>query len=177
MRIPALLLAATVWASPIPVAAQDWSSCASDLDSLRSRSSDGSSAAEEANSAKERVDSARDQLQQCVRYPQMYDLLRDGCRSKRSDYRAADDSYKSALSSLENALGDVDSKVRAVSMSCGVELRRVSGPPPVVPDGVQNKGACAVYLPYKGRLAPSALMATCAKQLGEAECKKCLGIP
>lgn len=169
------LLFLTALASPMAVA-QDWSSCASDLDSLRRRASDASSAANAADSAKEAVESAKGDYEQCMSN-RRNDPLRSGCSSQRSDYDSAVGSYKNELSSLESALNDVDSKVRASSSSCGFELQRVLGPPPVVPEGVTNAAACAVYLPYRGRLPLASLLSLCSKQMSEGECRKCLGTP
>lgn len=61
--------------------AQDWSSCASDLDDLRRRADDASTAAEETDSKQRRFKSAEDELRQCLQFPQVHDLLRDGCRA------------------------------------------------------------------------------------------------
>lgn len=162
-----LLLAATA-------SAQDWSSCASDLDSMRRRASDAASAAEDTDSKQKQFKSAEEELRQCVQFPQVYDLLRDGCRSKRYEYESARSAYRSQLDSLKSSLDDVDSKIRSASSSCGYEMTRTLGPAPTVPAGVQRPEQCAVYLRYKGRLPLPALMDACSKQMPPEQCRKCL---
>lgn len=157
--------------------AQDWSSCASDLDDLRRRADDASSAAQDTDSKQRRFKIAEDELRQCLQFPQIYDFLRDGCQSKRSEYDSARSSYRSQLSSLQSAIEDVDYKIRSSNSSCGVELTRVQGPAPAMPAGVQRPEQCAVYLRYKGRLPYSSLLETCTKNMPADQCRKCLGEP
>jgi hypothetical protein len=163
-----LLVAATA-------SAQDWSSCASDLDDLRRRADDAASVAQDTESKQRRFKSAGDDLRQCLQFPQIYDLLNDGCQNKRSDYDSARSSYHSQLSSLQSALEDVDHKIRSSNSSCGVELTRVQGPAPAMPAGVQRPEQCAVYLRYKGRLPYSSLLEICTKNMSADQCRKCLG--
>ena len=165
----AMLLLLTATAS-----AQDWSSCACDLDDLRRRADDASSAAQDADSKQSQFKSAEDELRQCVQFPQVYNLLRDGCRSKRSEYDLARSSYRSQLDSLQSSLDDVDSKIRSASSSCGYNMTRTLGPAPTVPAGVQRPEQCALYLRYKGRLPLPALLDTCSKQMPSDQCRKCL---
>lgn len=154
--------------------AQDWGSCASDLDDLRRTAEDASSEAEDAGSKKEEADQAEDDLRQCLQFPEIYDLLRDRCSGKRSDYEVARSSYRSQLSALQSSLDDVDSKVRSVSSSCGYNISRMPSTAPSVPQGVRSPAQCAVYLRYKGRLSVQSLMQLCRKQMSAEECKKCL---
>ena len=162
----------------LPAASQDWSDCASELDALRRRAADASSAAEEAEDKKRRAETARQELQQCLQFPQVYDFMRDSCNSKRLELQSALDDYKRQLRELEDGLNDVDSKVRGSASACSMELSRVVGPAPTIPAGVLpgNKDACALYLRYKGRLpATASLLQTCSKQIGDSQCRLCLG--
>jgi hypothetical protein len=158
----------------LPSHAQDWSSCASDLDDLRRRADDASTAAEDANQKQRRFKSAEDELRQCRQYPQVYDLMRDRCQSKASDLDSTRSFYRSSLETLRSSLDDVDSKIRSAASSCGFDLGRVLGPPPAVPAGVRSPERCAVYLRYKGRLPQQSLLDLCSKQMTLDECKKCL---
>src|SRR5262245_24494159 len=90
------------WISMLPIGAgaQDWSSCASDLDSLRRRSSDASSAAEDADSKKREFDNAAEDYRRCRSMPDLYDVFKDGCRMKRSSAEMARTSYEMSLTSL-----------------------------------------------------------------------------
>jgi len=157
-----------------PSHAEDWSSCASDLDDLRRRAADASTSAEEADQKQRRLKSAEDELRQCKQYPQVYDLMRDRCQSKASDLDSARSSYRSSLAALRSSLDDVDSKNRSAASSCGFDLGRVLGPPPAIPAGVRSPEQCAVYLRYKGRFPKQTLLDVCSKQMTLDECKKCL---
>jgi hypothetical protein len=174
VRAGGLLVALLNLGLAVPAASQEWSSCSSDLDSLRRRASDASSNAEDADSAQRKFKSAEDELRQCVQMPQVFDLLRDGCRMKRSDYESARSDYRSKLEDLKSGLDDVDSKIRSAGSSCGFDFSRVVGPPRVVPQGVQKPDVCAVYLRYKERLPAQSLIDMCSKQMPADQCRKCL---
>ena len=104
--------------------AGDWSSCADDLDRLRRASRDASEAAERTESAKQEFEDKREELQNCVNYPDIYDLMRDQCQSVRWDYESAKSEYESALSDLESELSTVEHRIRSVEWSCGVSFSR-----------------------------------------------------
>ncbi len=174
VRAGLLLLLVTLFAGAMPVYAEDWSSCSSDLDSLRRRASDASSNANDADSAQRKFKSAEDELRQCVQMPQVYDLFRDGCRSKRSEFESARSDYRNKLQDLKSGLDDVDSKVRSAGSSCSFDFPKVLGPPRTVPQGVQKPEMCAVYLRYKGQLPAQSLIDACSKQMPADQCKKCL---
>lgn len=169
-----ILLAAAITLVCSNLHAQDWSSCASDLDDLRRRADDASTVANETDQRQKRFKSAEDDFRQCRQYPQIYDLMRDRCQSKAYDLDFARSAYRSNLQSLRGSLDDVDSKIRSAASSCGFDLGRIFGPPPAIPPGVRNPEQCAVYIRYKGRIPQQALLDTCSKQLSVDECKKCL---
>lgn len=124
-----------------------------------------------------RLKDAESEFQTCRRDPKIYDLLRDGCSGKRSDYESAMSAYRSQISDLKSSLSDVDSRIRRVNGSCTFELGRVGAPPPPIPEGVQNREMCGIYLRYKGSVPISMLMDTCAKSMPADQCRKCLGVP
>jgi len=177
MHKPSIALFAIVITVTFPIVnsfAQDWSSCASDLDDLRRRADDASTAAQNAEQMKRDFESAEEEFRQCRQFPQIYDFLRDGCQAKRYELDSANSSYRSSLNSLRSELDDVDSKVRSAASSCGFDLARLLGPPPSVPAGVHNPNQCAIYLRYKGRIPEQSLLGICAKQMSTDECRKCL---
>ncbi len=176
MKIKLLIFSILVLSFSLALA-EDWSSCSSDLDYLRRRADDARSAAEDADSKQRTYKQSEDDYQNCRRYPQMYDLLKDGCRYKRTEFESARNYYRNELSNLQSKLQDVESKVRAVNNSCGVELSRVSSPPPSIPDGIVDRDYCALTLRYKGQLPTTTLVEICSKNRPLNECKKCLGLP
>ncbi len=173
--LPCLFALSMAGLLPLATAiAQDWSACANDLDELRRRARDASSAAEDADAKKREFDSAEEELQRCRRSPQIYDSTRDGCQYRRSNVESARASYRSSLESLKSNLDDVDLKNRSASSSCGYEISSVTGPAATVPSGVKRPDQCAIYLKYKGRLPRQTLLETCAKQMPAEDCAKCL---
>ena len=156
------------------VVAADWSSCASDLDSLRRRASDASTAAEEADSKKQKFDRAAEEYRNCRSMPAVYDLFRDGCSTKRSEAESAQRYYKSAVSDAESALSDVDSKVRSVNASCETSSTPSAATTYLnsLPPDLRQK--CAVFTRFMGRLPKDQLIGHCRKQLSAEDCARCV---
>lgn len=149
--------------------AADWSSCHDDLDTLHSRASDASDAAEQVSQAADELETKRQEWQDCRAFPEVHDLLRDGCQSQRSDYESARDEYESAKSTLESELDDVDSAIRSASASCGYSFTAGTSTPRARVDPM-----CRLLQRYKGRVPPATLLETCKKSRSEADCKRCL---
>jgi hypothetical protein len=156
MRWAIVIMFGSLLLQPAIGFAADWGSCASDLDDLRR-------AADDANDAAERAQRTYRDLQDCRQFPDIYDLLRDRCSSKVSDYR-------SALSSLQTELSDVESRVRDVSSSCQYEIGSAGGRP----RAPTRQGICGVIDRYRGRFTELQLAEICKKSASAAECMKCL---
>lgn len=136
----------------------DWSSCADDLDRLRRAAGDAADAAEQTKSKAE-------ELENCRRYPDTYDLMRDRCRSYASD-------YDSEVSSFQSEMDDVDRRIRDASDSCSVDIGASSGTTRARPSS--GNRLCDLYRRYKGRLPDAQLLQTCRQSLSADDCKKCL---
>jgi hypothetical protein len=132
-------------------------SCEDELDRLKKRATDASEAAETAKSK-------LDDLDECRRYPETYDLLHDGCRSRRSD-------YESAMDDLQSNLDDIDSSLRSVQDSCGYNfsLKTMSSA-----DAAQ-RSLCRSYKRLMSLgVSPSDVLKQCKPQMGDNGCKACL---
>jgi hypothetical protein len=158
-----------LWAAVVPahdVASSDWDSCHDDLDRTRRASSDASEAADD-------VKSKQDDFEECKHDPQTYDLLGDGCRSRRSD-------YQSAVSDYESKIDDLDSRLRDVQSSCGYEftINRMSSMDASKQrlDGAKQR-LCTSYKNFLPTLSPQNVLQLCKAQMGDDWCKSCLGIP
>jgi hypothetical protein len=149
----------------------DWSSCQSDLDTLRRRASDASDKASEVEDADSTMQNKRREVEQCRSYPRIYDIYRDGCRSQADEYRSARSNFESEKSDLESALDDVDSSLRSVSSSCEFSFSssgRSGG-------GQEGDSLCRLLQRMKGRVAPEKLMETCTKAGKSLEqCRACV---
>lgn len=174
MKLGALifLAASSPLLFPISIYAADWSSCASDLDSLRRGASNASSMAEEADSKKRNYENAVEEYRNCRSMPSVYDLLRDGCRSKASDAEYARSTYRSALSELEYALNDVNSKYRFMASNCEMTTGATATPGPSRSNNASP--LCALYARYIGKLPKEVLLDTCRKSNSATECAKCI---
>ena len=153
--------------------AADWSSCADDLDRLRRAVRDASDAAEEAESARQEFESKKEELENCIHFPDIYDLMQDKCQSLRWDYESARSNYESALNNLEDELDTVARRIRSVEWSCEVQF---TGPTYKKSDNSKISSNCALFRSYKGKIPIATLLESCKKVMSEKECKKCLGI-
>lgn len=86
---------------------QDWSSCEYDLSKLERVADDASDIASD-------LESLKSDYEDCIEYPDTYDLMDDGCESQRADYE-----YK--LSDLDNEMNDLMRNVKGSLNSCGYQ--------------------------------------------------------
>jgi hypothetical protein len=154
---------------PAVLLAADWSSCQDDLDTVRRRASEASDAAAQVHQAAEELDTKRQEWQDCRAFPDIHDLLRNGCQSQRSDYASARDEYESAKGNLESELDTVDSSIGSASVSCGYSFAAGSASPRARVDPM-----CRLLQRYKGRVPPATLLDMCKKSRSEEDCKRCL---
>jgi hypothetical protein len=147
---------------PNPTFSVDWDSCAQNLDRLRRASRDAVDAAND-------VKSKAEEYENCKRYPNIHDLMRDRCQSKAW-------SYENALRTLESALVTVDSRIRSVSSSCGYDLTSIGSAPYSQPNPPSSTNRlCDLFRSYKDRLSPDTLFNICTQSMPESDCRKCLG--
>lgn len=167
---------------PVFGLAQSWSNCSGDLDDLRRRASDASSIASSVDSAHQRYKSAQDELRNCLQFPQVHDLLKNGCSSQRNDYDSATSRYRSELSNLQSGLDDVNRKIRSSKDSCGVGLSQIEGvsiptfsTSPVNPSfRPSGNPRCASFQSFKGQYPAALILKVCQQEMSEAECRACL---
>jgi hypothetical protein len=156
-----------VHANPaLNVGEPDWDTCHDDLDRSRRAASDASDAAEYVKSKKE-------DFEQCQSDRETYDLMGDGCQSRRSD-------YSSAVSDYDSKMDDFDSRLRDVQSSCGYDftINRMS---PLEASKQRmdsaNQRLCASYRNFMPLLTPENVVKLCKAQMQEEWCKSCLGMP
>jgi len=151
--------------------AEDWSSCADDLDRLRRAARDAADAAEQAESARQEFESKKEELENCLSYPDIYDLMQDNCQSIRWDYESTRDDYESALSTLESELDTVLRRFRSLEWSCGVQYTPRTS---IKPKVSQKNRTCKMLQSYKGKMPIKSLLGLCKKYMSEKECRECL---
>lgn len=179
--VPALIAAAILLTTSNAgqISALDWDSCHDELDRARRLSSDASDAAEEAHSKRGEVESKLNDLKECRSYPDMYDLMRDGCRSKRADYESALKDYGSAVDDFESKMEDLDSRLHSVQSECSYEFRlnRMSAlEASNQRREAANRRLCTSYKNLMPMLTLLNVLESCKKNITEQWCKTCLGI-
>ena len=110
----ALFLVGITCVPSLPVHAKDWLECAHHLQQVQGT----------ANTMQDWVQtlaSREEGVQNCVKYPEIYDVSRDGCTSLRGEHETALQAYKNALDELNNRL-------RAMQNACGFEFSVGSAP-------------------------------------------------
>lgn len=158
---------------PLPLFATDWDDCSSELDRLRRASRNAADEAEEAESAKNEYESKKDELESCLNYPDIYDLLDDNCESIRWDYDSALSNYQSEVSDLESELDTVGRRIRSVQSSCDYTFSLSYGSASSTKKGDSK---CELYKQYKNKLPLETLLETCRTSMSIENCKKCLGV-
>ena len=151
----ATLLLGTCGAASAPEI--DWGDCQDELDQMHTDASDASEAADD-------VKSKLEELEDCRRDPDTFDLMQDGCRSLRSDYESAVDDFQSKMD-------DVDSRVHSVQSSCNYEftVNRLSAS-----DAAQRR-LCASYKKFLTLgLTPTDVIQRCKQHMTEEWCRSCL---
>ncbi len=79
-----------VWVEP--AAPEPWdSSCRSQIDNVESAAQAALRAQQEVTDAYEEYEQKREDLRSCLLFPDVYDLMQDGCRSRRWDAQTARD--------------------------------------------------------------------------------------
>jgi hypothetical protein len=100
MIVSACLVSATAYTSETA----DFSSCTSALEDLSSAAEDAESQSRDAESAEDEFKSQKEDYDSCRRFPDVYDLLEDGCRSSRQDVQDAQETLQSSVDTSKPAI-------------------------------------------------------------------------
>lgn len=124
-----ILLTTVMFYNLLSVAgAQSLSQCQWDLNQLAGKANQASVSASFAASEESNFENAVSDLKRCINYPDIYDLLRDGCSSKQRAAEDASRNLETALSSLQISLSGVNSALQAVSQSCRYNPAALNSP-------------------------------------------------
>jgi hypothetical protein len=152
------------------LAAVDWSSCTGALEGLTKRSKEAGSASTVAASAAEDLKEAKDDLERCRMYPDVYDLLRDNCRSKEWDLDSAESRMQSAAQEAVTQFRRLRSALGDAANACEVELTIA---PPLTT--LSPQGRCERLRLLRGQLSAQFLSDYCSTLMSQQECEICLG--
>lgn len=139
-------------------AAEDWSSCSSDLDRMRRAARDIKDLAEQLSSLASELDSLADRANYCRRgdASSHCDGISHDLRSRQSDFRLQ-------LLQLSSELNTLVTRFKHVKSACGIPS--------------SGNSLCDVYRSYKGRLPSADLQRLCKENMTEEQCKQCLETP
>jgi hypothetical protein len=106
---------------------QNLSQCSWDLNQLSQTASQTGSLVNAASSAQDRYKRDFDELEMCIKFPDIYDLLNDGCQSKRNKALSSQRNFEHALSSLDLSFSSLNRSLRSVSQSCDLNTSLLLG--------------------------------------------------
>jgi transketolase len=170
--------------------AEEWGSCADELDNLRNAVSEALNAAKNTEDTRKKfkenmskLKEKKDELDNCIDYPISHDPHHDNCETLKSEYNNAIDyyissryEYQTALDALESRLSDVQNKMSRVEYPCGIDF---SSSFPFQDKGKEIRDEspeCEFVLKYKGELSDKVILEICAKHFSFEKCLKCLDL-
>lgn len=106
------------WLLAAGIARADMRNCALDLTDVENAASEASTAADSVADAKDALDDAKDDYHTCRLYPDIYDLLEDGCSSQRQEYDSALDEYNDAVHEYNSAMDSLAQAIKGLRISC-----------------------------------------------------------
>ena len=118
MRKHVICVAICMLGAVASLRAADLRDCAQQLRDVESDAGPAAEAADEAADAKEALDTARDDYRECRQYPDIYDLLHDGCSSQRDDYETARQTFNSAIEEYNSAARTFATALKLLQLAC-----------------------------------------------------------
>ena len=106
---------------------QNLSQCSWDLNQLSQTASQTGSLANAASSAQDRYKRDLDELEKCMKFPDIYDLLNDACQSKRNKALSSQRNLERALRSLDLSFSSLNGSLLSVSQSCDLNTSLLLG--------------------------------------------------
>jgi hypothetical protein len=80
---------------------------------------DAAETASDLESMKGDLENLKDEYENCLRFPDVYDLMDDGCRSKGDEYNDKVRDYNGHLEELRSQLSDFVSRTKRALSGCG----------------------------------------------------------
>ena len=99
--------------------AADWTNCDIELGRLSRHARDAELSASNLAQLESALTMEKDNLQQCLNYPEMYDLLEDGCSNKRSSVNLKVAEYNNALQTLDLDIQPMLARLKSILLYCG----------------------------------------------------------
>jgi hypothetical protein len=145
-------------------ASTDWDRCHRELKSTEGSTSEASRAAADVSSKLEDYESCRSD-------PATYDLMHDGCHTRRAD-------FESAIGDVQSKMEDLDNRLRTVKGACDYQftINRMSAvdAAKIHSDAAQQR-LCLSYTNLASLLSMQVVHQICTAHQSEEWCKACLG--
>jgi len=100
------------------VEAVDWPECESELSSVMTVVRASQPVVSAMAPMEEELESLQEEYDNCVQYPEKYDLNKDGCEMLREEYNQKQDVYDTAYSDFNNQLDELNSSVSSLLGKC-----------------------------------------------------------
>ncbi|WP_028468993.1 hypothetical protein [Neptunomonas japonica] len=101
--------------------AVDWYSCESELTRVSRQARSAGSVASDIQSIKSSLDSLKNDYENCLNYPEIYDLMQDGCESRRNNYNWKVEEYNSRVSSMDDEINNLTRRMKNSLNHCGYQ--------------------------------------------------------
>lgn len=92
--------------------------CRSSFEDISSEASELSSAADDAADARKKLDRAKEEYENCLRFPDTFDIYDDDCQTLRDEYNRAVRKYNNAVGEVQAAYEGVVHAVESVQTAC-----------------------------------------------------------
>jgi len=103
---------------PIVVSAADWSSCESDLSRVSRQAREAENLASNMQNMEYELERKKSDYENCLMFPDLYDLLDDGCENDRYDYNRKVNEYNNGLSEMQGEMEALISRANNAISSC-----------------------------------------------------------
>lgn len=163
-RVLATVTLATLAASWILAGQADWSSCGRSLGTLSDESSTAKRQSDDVESKQRDYDDQQRRYDRCRQYPDTYDTYSDGCATLLRRARSAQSSLDSAVGNLQQKIRYVSDAFDSVKSSCNASS-----------DGNATL-VCAALKSMRSKYSEAEVLALCKTRMSEALCKTCLSI-
>lgn len=105
--------------TPLTLYAGDWSSCQMGFSNMSIEMSSASMTAMNLDSINQDIERLKRKLINCQTFPDVYDLMKDGCTFDRRKYNSEIDRYNGEINNLNMQVHHLTMEFKSMLLSCG----------------------------------------------------------
>jgi hypothetical protein len=98
--------------------AENWSSCESDLSRVSRQARNAESEASDMQNLEYELDRKKSDYEDCLMFPDTFDLMDDGCENYRYDYNRKVNEYNNGLSEIQGEMETLIRRANTAISSC-----------------------------------------------------------